>query len=143
LEKLIQTIENWQKQKKIVPNTKTCVQMWQSIFSYQKKWCISQKNCNFLLWEKGICEEKSSFIFLRILTHNFERIHHETNWSDSGLGGLFYFILFLIWWHPLKILLIFNSLYIYIYMCIPLGWMDERMTGQMDEMMFHDVLYYM
>jgi hypothetical protein len=34
--------------------------------------------------------------FLRVLTHKFERIHHETNWSDFGLGGLFYFILFLI-----------------------------------------------
>jgi hypothetical protein len=25
--KIIQTIENWQKQKKTVPNTKTCAQM--------------------------------------------------------------------------------------------------------------------
>jgi hypothetical protein len=33
---------------------------------------------------------------LGVLSHTFERIHHETNWSNSGLGGLFYFILFLI-----------------------------------------------
>ncbi len=93
LSKLYKTGKN---KKKTIPNTKTCVQMWQSIFSYQKKRCISQKSCNFFLWEKGICEEKSSFIFLGVLSHTFERIHHETNWSNSGLGGLFYFILFLI-----------------------------------------------
>ncbi len=75
------------KKKKTVPNTKTSVQMWQSILSYQKKRGISQKNCNFFLLEKEICEEKFSFIFLRVLTDNFERIQHETNWSDSGLGG--------------------------------------------------------
>ncbi len=72
---------------------------------------------------------------MRVLTHNFDKIHHETNWSNSGLGGLFYFILFLIWWHLLKILLIFNS-----PMCIPLilhlvginrPWQDGWMTKQM------------
>jgi len=118
LENIIWTIENWQKQKKTVPNTKTYVQMWQSIFSYQKKKMHFSKNCNFFLWKKEICEDKSSFIFLRVLTHNFERIHHETNWSDSGLGGLFYFILFLIWWHSLKILLIFNSMCVCVCVCV-------------------------
>ncbi len=122
--------------KKTVPNTKTCVQMWQSIFSYQKKKSISQKNCNFFLWKKEICEEKSSFIFLTVLTHNFERIHHETNWLDSGLGGLFYFILFLIWSSVKNII----NFQLTIYMCIPLflclirvniPWWDGWMIGQM------------
>jgi hypothetical protein len=125
-----------EKTKKNLSQTLKLVSKFDKVFFPMKKKCNSQKNYNFFLWEKGICEEKSSFIFLRVLTHNFERIHHETNWSDFRLGGLFYFILFLIWLHPLKILLIFNSLYIYVYFTLSppcrskqtmTRWMDDRM----------------
>jgi hypothetical protein len=69
------------------------------VFLPTKKKMHLSKKLQFFSLRKGNLWKKPSFIFLRVLTHNFnfERSHHETNWSDSRLGGLFYFILFLIW----------------------------------------------
>jgi len=103
--KLAKTKKNYPKHENVCPN------VTKYFFLPKKKMHFSKKLQFFPLRKGNLCR-KILFIFLRFLTHNFERIHHETNWSNSGLGGLFYFILFLIWWNPLKILLIFNSLYI-------------------------------
>jgi hypothetical protein len=66
------------------------------IFPTKKKDAFLKKIANFFFEKREFVKKKSSFIFFRVLTHDFERIHHETNWSNFGLGGLFYFILFLI-----------------------------------------------
>jgi hypothetical protein len=61
--KFIRTIENWQKQKKTVPNTKTCVQMWQNVFSYWKK--VFLKKIAIFFFEKKKLMKKILFYFLK------------------------------------------------------------------------------
>jgi hypothetical protein len=65
-------------------------------FPTKKKDAFLKKIAIIFSEKREFVKKNPLLFFLRVLTHNFERIHHETNWSDSGLGGLFYFILFLI-----------------------------------------------
>jgi hypothetical protein len=51
------------KTKKTVSNTKTCVQMWQSIFSYQKKDAFLKKIAIFF-FEKREFMKKNPLLFL-------------------------------------------------------------------------------
>ncbi len=104
-------------------------------FFLPKKKMHFSKKLQFFSLRKGNLWRKILFYFLRVLTHNFERIHHETNWSDSGLGGLFYFIFNLM--TPVKNIINFQFT---IYRCIPLllhplginrPWQDGWMTRWM------------
>jgi hypothetical protein len=121
------------QKKKTVPNTKICVQMWQSIFSYQKQMHFSKK-LQFFSLRKGNLWRKILFYFFESSNSQFWGNPAWNKLVRFWVGWIIYLFIFLIWWHPTEKIINFSIHYIYVCVCVSMAYWNLMQTINIDEL---------